>query len=190
MRNLLSPFSRPLRHLRRFGRSARGSITIEAILVLPLWIWAYIATEQFFDAYRENAQNVRAAYTLADAVSRRLDAVGPDYIDGLHEVFDYITRAETDTWIRVTSVYWDSEDGRYRCLWSYATEGHAAQTDDTIALQAARLPRMVRGETVVVVETNMAYTPFFNVGLGQLWYRNFVPTRPRFASKVEYDANS
>lgn len=172
-----------------FWQETRGSMTVEGAIVLPIWIWAYIASYQFFDAFRDQSESMRAAYTISDALSRQITAVGPDYIDGLDDVFEYMTRSDDTTWIRVTSVYWDATNSVYRQFWSYATDGHNAHTDETIKLQAARLPNMITGETVVLVESFMEYNPTFNVGLDTMWYDNFVATRPRFASKVEYNEN-
>ncbi|WP_126974670.1 TadE/TadG family type IV pilus assembly protein [Frigidibacter oleivorans] len=177
------------RGLRGFARDTRGSITVEAALVLPLWIWGYAMSYQFFDAFREQSQNVRAAYTVSDMISRELNAIGPDYIDDLHDVFDYLTRSNHPTWMRVTSVYYDSATRKYKRYWSYSTDSaYPAHTDATIENRKSSLPNLLAGETVVVVETGMQYEPIFNVGLDAGWYYNFIPTRPRFASKVEYDS--
>ncbi|AMY69987.1 TadE/TadG family type IV pilus assembly protein [Frigidibacter mobilis] len=184
----------PLRRLHiavsRFARDSRGSMTVEAALVLPLWIWAYTMSFQFFDAFREQSVNLRAAYTISDMVSREADAVGPAYIESLHDVFDYLTRTSHPTWVRVSSVYYDTTAKVYKRYWSYSTStAHPAHTDTTIQAEKGRLPNMVLGETVVLVETGMLYEPVFNVGLANMWYTNFIPTRPRFASKVEYSAS-
>lgn len=184
----------PLRRLRirlaRFARDNRGSITIEAMLVLPLWIWGYTMSYMFFDAFREQTVNMRAAYTISDMISREADAVGPNYIDDLHDMFDYLTRSNHPTWVRVSSVYYDTSAKVYKRHWSYSTSpDHPAHTDTTIKAEKDRLPNMVLGETVVLVETGMYYEPVLNVGLEDMWYTNFIPTRPRFASKVEYSSS-
>lgn len=184
----------PLRRLRirlaRFARDNRGSITIEAMLVLPLWIWGYTMSYMFFDAFREQTVNMRAAYTISDMISREADAVGPNYIDDLHDMFDYLTRSNHPTWIRVSSVYYDTSAKVYKRYWSYSTStDYPAHTDTTIKAEKDRLPNMVLGETVVLVETGMFYEPVLNVGLEDMWYTNFIPTRPRFAAKVEYSSS-
>lgn len=184
----------PLRRLRiiaaRFARDSRGSMTVEAALVLPLWIWGYTMSYQFFDAFREQAVNLRAAYTVSDMISREADAIGPDYVDDLHDMFDYLTRTSHPTWIRVSSVYYDTSAKVYKRHWSYSTSpSHVAHTDTTIKAEKDRLPNMVAGETVVLVETGMYYEPVLNVGVEDMWYTNFIPTRPRFAAKVEWNSD-
>lgn len=184
----------PLRRLRialtRFSRGTRGSITVEAALVLPLWIWGYTMSYQFFDAFREQAVNLRAAYTISDMISREADAIGPNYVGDLHDMFDYLTRANHPTWLRVTSVYYDTTAKTYKRYWSYSTSTeHPAHTDSTINAEKTRIPDMLTGETVVLVETGMYYEPVLNVGVADMWYTNFIPTRPRFASKVEWSSS-
>ena len=191
MTRRIAPTLRRLRiRLARFARDNRGSITIEAMLVLPLWIWGYTMSYMFFDAFREQTINLRAAYTISDMVSREADAVGPDYIDDLHDMFDYLTRSNHPTWIRVSSVYYDTTNKVYKRYWSYSTStDYPAHTDTTIKAEKDRLPNMLIGETVVLVETGMLYEPVLNVGLADMWYTNFIPTRPRFAAKVDYSAS-
>lgn len=178
--------------LRRFLKGERGSMTVEAAIVLPLWIWAYTMSFQFFDAFREQTQNTRAAYTIADMLSRELNSVGPSYIDNLHDVFDYLTRSSHPTWLRISSVYFDSATSSYKIYWSYSTDTTKApvRTSTTINEDADRLPDLETGQTVVVVETSMEYDAIFDFGLDGMDYTNFIATPPRFASKVSYSASS
>ncbi|WP_413870599.1 pilus assembly protein [Albidovulum sp.] len=170
-------------------RDSRGSMPVEGLIAATWLIWWYVASFQFFDAYRQKNINLKAAYTIADMVSRVQpdDAVDSGYIDGLNTLFDYLTFSRRATWIRVSSVIWDPADNRYEIAWSYATGPVGGQTDATIQNDAYRLPVMPAGDSVIVVETNMAYEPIFNIGLNAQWYRTFIATRPRFSSCVKYD---
>jgi Flp pilus assembly protein TadG len=209
---VFAPLAPLARRLRRFRRSERGSILTEACIVLPLWVWGYAMSYQFFDAFREQTQNIRAAYTVADMLSRELNAVGPTYIDQLHDAFDYMTGGGHATWMRVTSVYYDDTNKVYKQNWSYSTAAaaHPVLTDTSVNALSARLPNLSIGETVVLVETGMQYTPFLNFGIDDLWgglfietdpnprfqgltqswFENFIPTRPRFAAQVTYSSSS
>ena len=40
------------RKLRRFACNEKGTIIVDAILVLPMFIWAYAALFAYWDAYR------------------------------------------------------------------------------------------------------------------------------------------
>lgn len=174
---------------RSFAGESRGSMPVEGILASTLLIWWYIASFQFFDAFRQKNVNMKAAYTIADMVSRVQpdDSVDSNYIEGLNTLFDYLTFSRKETWVRVSSVIWDDIDNRYEIAWSYATGRVGGQTDTTIQNYASRIPNMPAGDTVILVETNMAYEPIFNIGLKAQWYTTFITTRPRFDSCVKYD---
>ncbi|OYX45252.1 MAG: hypothetical protein B7Z02_01380 [Rhodobacterales bacterium 32-67-9] len=167
----------------------RGSMPVEGLLASVWLIWWYIASFQFFDAYRQKNVNLKAAYTIADMISRvqQDEAIDADYIEGMNTLFDYLTFSRKPTWVRVSSVIWDDTDNRYEVAWSYATGTTPGQTDTTIQDDAYRIPVMPAADSVILVETNMAYEPIFNIGLKAQWYTTFIPTRPRFTSCVKYD---
>lgn len=172
--------------LRSFGDETDGSMVAEGVMASTFLIWWYIASFQFFDAYRQKNVNLKAAYTIADMISRQ-ETVDASYVDGLNTIFDYLTYSREATWIRVSSVYWDSGDEVYRVQWSRATGSNTAHTDATIQLKSNQIPVMPAGDTVIVVETNMSYQPIFRMGLDARWYETFIVTRPRVYSCVGWD---
>ena len=111
-------------HSFRIGEN--GSIPIEGVMAFTLLAWWYIASFQFFDAYRQKNINLKAAYTVSDLLSRETGPVATDpnsapvdqaYINGMNTVFDYLTNSNRATWVRVSSVYWDDDAQKYRdCL--------------------------------------------------------------------------
>ena len=176
-----------MRRMRIFARGTRGSMSVEAALILPALFWAYIATFAFFDAFRQQSLAMRASYTISDMISRETDTMSPGDIDGLNAVFDYLTHSNHPSWIRVTSVRWDSADQEFRVNWSHGTKDHDALTDVTLQDLKELIPAMAVGDSVVLVETYMIYEPPFRVGLDANWTTNAVVTRPRFASQVVFD---
>lgn len=172
-----------------FRAEERAAVPVEGVIASTFLIWWLVASFQFFDAYRQKNINLKAAYTIADMVSRIQpdDAVDEDYIEGLNTLFDYLTFSRKPTWVRVSSVIWDNTDNRYEIAWSYATGAAGGQTDATIQNSANRIPTMPAGDSVILVETNMAYEPIFNIGIKAKWYTTFITTRPRFTSCVKYD---
>ena len=173
-----------LQRVRVFRDGTRGSMPTEGVMAATFLIWWYIASFQFFDAYRQKNVNLKAAYTIADMVSRQ-ENIDEAYVNGLNTVFDYLTYSQRPTWVRVSSVYWDGTTNQYRKHWSYATgAGHLPHTDASLDAEKARLPVMPNGDTVVLVETHMAYEPIFNIGLNARWYDSFIVTRPRVYSCV------
>lgn len=172
---------------RRFGDETSGSIPVEGLLVSTLLIWWYVAAFTFFYAYQQKNANLKGAYTIADMLSRQTDAIDEDYITGLNTVFDYMTRSPRDTFIRVSSLYWDDVQDRYEVQWSHVTDpAYNHHTYSSIQPLAAKIPTMPEQDSVILVETFMYHQPIFNVGLGPAWYTTFITTRPRFASCVPW----
>jgi hypothetical protein len=170
-----------------FGSDTRGSMPTEGVMAFSFLVWWYIASFQFFDAYRQKNTNLKAAYTIADMVSRQTDYVDRNYIYGLNTVFDYLTFSNKPTWIRVTTINWDGNSNSFKVKWSCQTgTGHLPHTDATINARASQIPTMPVGDEVILVETFMAYEPIFSVGLNAMVYNTFITTRPRW-NQVPWD---
>ncbi len=174
--------------LRRFLVSdTGGAVSVEAVLVMPILLWVYVASFVVFDAFRTHNQNVKAAYTIGDMISRQTNPINNAYLEGLSDVFDYLTFSRNPSWLRVSQIRWQGSNNRYRVDWSYGTDGN---NDDRLrnsdmAGIAARLPPLVNGERIILVESFTTYRPLFNVGLSPtIEFVNFVPTSPRFAPMV------
>ncbi len=177
-----------LPRLRAFISDTKGSMSLEAIIMFPLLFWAYVATFAFYDAYQARSTNLKASYTVADMLSRETGSVDPDFIDGLHTVFDFIANSQDDSWIRVTEVACDAdcnlETRTLSHTWSYATDGGPIITEATVDDIADGIPLMPIGDRVLVVETFVNYQPTFNVGLPELDMDEFVVTRSRFTGQL------
>ncbi|MCA0271355.1 MAG: hypothetical protein LCH69_04720 [Proteobacteria bacterium] len=172
---------------RRFTASETGSMPVEGVIASSFLIWWYVASFQFFDAFRQKNINQKGAYTIADLVSRSTDPVDEDYIEGMNTLFDYITFSNEPTTIRVSSVFWDDDEARNKIAWSYGTGATPGLTTDELQDRANRIPVMATGDYVVVVETFMAYEPIFNIGLDAQWFKQFITTRPRFTGCVMWE---
>lgn len=181
--------------IRRFRNSTEASITVEALLLLPLLLWWYIAAFQFFDAFREKAVNIKAAFTLTDMISREQVSVNAAYINGLGKLFDYLTESDERTWIRVSSIEYRQADPatakpeEHRVLWSYGTQSKPVHTNETIMLQKSRIPIMAHLDTVIIVETYSSLRPIIDIGLNDLEFEQFVVMRPRFGLAIAWSAN-
>ena len=166
------------------GDRDEGSVSVETVLVMPILLWAYVSAFVFFDGFRTYNTNVKAAYTIGDMLSRETNPIDNAYLEGLSEVFDYLTFDRNPSWLRVTQVRWQASNSRYRVDWSYGTDGNNANRlrNSDMAGIAHRLPPLVNGERVLLVESFTDYTPFIDVGLSPtIEFTNFVPTSPRFA---------
>ncbi len=183
--------------LGRFARDESATITIESMLVLPFFLQFYVAAYVFFDMFRMATINEKAAYTIADVISRRNPGadVDQDYIDGLNTLFDYLIDGRGATWIRVTSVVFSGTNDRYEVEWSATTGGYPVLDTGIIQTHANYLPIMPDGDTVVLVETNTTFqlnaTPAFGGDflfgvLGQRELETYIFTRPRFAPRIGF----
>ncbi len=169
-----------------FLTDTSGSVPTEGVLASVFLIWWYIASFQFFDAFRQKNVNLKAAYTIADMISREGEIDG-NYVEGLNTLFDYLTFSRRPTWVRATSVIWDDDDNRFEVAWSYASGSTPGETTSGIQAKTSKIPVMPASDSVIVVETNMAYEPIFSIGLNAHWYTTFIATRPRFASCVRFN---
>ncbi|MCM2560772.1 hypothetical protein M8756_03085 [Lutimaribacter sp. EGI FJ00015] len=170
--------------LRGFRDDLRGVVAVESIIVLPLLFWALLAMYAFFDAYRQAGLNIKAAYTIGDLLSRETNYVTDDYLDTTHQLFDLMTRSQSNSKLRVTVVKWNESDQRYQRDWSKTRGGIPELTNTDVKNLAEKLPDMPDGERVIVVETWARYAPPFKVGIDEQDLYNFVFTRPRFAPQL------
>lgn len=197
-----------MRFLRNFWKDRDGSVPIEGLFGSLLLLGWYIVLFQFYDAFRARSIALRASYTVADMISRQIDAIGPTYMTGAKKVFDYIAAAQNSnyTWMRISLIrcFEDENDDatcdgvakKFLLDASYSTiSSIPVQTATTINQEASRIPMLAAGDSAVVLETSLTYWPIFVSGDrewrldGQTWTRqglraslrfsNFVVTRPR-----------
>lgn len=187
--------ARSLSRIRRFLRENRGSVSAETVLVLPLVLWAYLATFEYYDAFGTITRNMKATYTIADLISRQTDTVTPTYIDGLTDLYSYLNKNPPGVWTRITTVGWsatpDANGNQYYVQWSYATNNNPELDDTSLQDYIGRLPTIAQGDTLIVVETHMDYQPMFSiVGLQDQTFNQVVITRPRISAQVAWDPTS
>jgi len=170
--------------LRWFRRSEEGSISVEAMLVLPILVWAYMGTFVFFDAYRAQSTNIKAGYSIADTISRETGYITPAFMDSLYALQQFLVDTEEQVQMRVTVYNYRLSDDSYRVRWSQTRGGGAAMTDAVLTVLRPNLPVMPDGEVAILVETRVGYVPAFSVGLADFTFEDLVVTRPRFAGQV------
>ncbi|MGB8624088.1 MAG: hypothetical protein WCD16_14860 [Paracoccaceae bacterium] len=187
-------FDRIRQNLVRFAADESASLIAEAVIILPLLAWWWVASLVFFQAYDARNINMKAAYTISDMLSREDGGVDSSYIEGLGDVYAYLTAGQgVNSAIRVTLVRCDDncdKDDATRVLhkdWSYGTNGKDALDDSDLPNYLTQVPMMPQGDRVIMVETFIDYTPPFNVGLTVDNFRNFVVTRPRFVPVICFD---
>ena len=113
----------------RFTRSEQGSLSIEAVLAIPILTWAIVATFVFFDAFKTQNVSQKATYTIADMISREEAPVDADYMTAMYELYDYLSGDAGENALR-TSVVEMTEDeatgvNQLALVWS-----HGINTDE------------------------------------------------------------
>ena len=187
----MSPyFSLMRRPFSRFLRDEGASVVAEAVIVLPLLLWAYIALFVYWDAFRSMNTVQKAAYTLSDMISRdqNRNGITSAYIEGMKQVMNYLIDENQDPHLRVSSIYWSNTNNRFEVQWSRSPNNQ--MTPMTTALlqgYSNAIPTMAAGDTVILVETEVDYVPAFNVGMPNQVFRQFIVTRPRFRTCILMD---
>ncbi|KIC30232.1 TadE/TadG family type IV pilus assembly protein [Leisingera sp. ANG-M6] len=177
--------------LRSFRSRTDGNVSIEFALYAPLLLAVFAAIYTFFDAFRRDSVNLKAAYTISDLISRETTAINDNYLDSMYEMVKLLIREDTQLGLRVSVVHWDEDDAKYYVDWSEVRgTSDTSWTDGTINTVSGQLPDMPDQERVILVETFNEVEPFFDVGLPTLNLDNFVFTRPRFAPLVPFEGSA
>ncbi|WP_417243038.1 TadE/TadG family type IV pilus assembly protein [Celeribacter sp.] len=177
----------PAKAGRAFGRTTDGSASVEAILVTPLLLTALMLSYGFFSAFDAKMRATKAAYTLADYVTRQTTAVTPEFVAGMAEMSKFLNN-QGDISLRVSAVRWSTatnDEGAYELVWSSGTGALAAL--DSLSTIEARLPLLSEGSEVVVVESIRPWSAPFGMGLDDVQFTDIVTTQPRFSTQVMFD---
>lgn len=186
-------FKNPLRSLRqlRFLRREDGSVTIEAMIILPVMFWTFLSLFSIFESFRYHGINQKAAFTISDAISRETLPIDRQYLNGMLDTFEYLARSQGASTLRVSSIWYDADNDRFWSDWSQTAGGGGGNvtplTNADVQNWHDKLPVIPNLERVMVVETWSTFDPPFDTGLEQRDIRNFVFTRPRYAPRVCWD---
>ena len=175
----------------RFMQDTGASMTVEAVLILPLLFAWFAGSFVFFDGFKTRNMALKATYTVGDILSRRTNGVTTSYIDNLQDLYDSLAYTSGSSALRVTSLTWDGDE--HSVLWSASSKSTLSEQTNAKVRQASfanRVPLMAVGETVILVETFSDYNPVFDVGWSHRVFENFVITSPRFASCLSWDDGS
>lgn len=170
--------------LNRFLRDERGSLTIEAVLMIPILVWVLVATLVFFQAFHAQSLSVKVTYTIGDILSREDAPITPKYIDSMYRLQGSMTGSSEPRRLRITAVTYRGSDKTYRVVWSQVRGvGVTAHSDASLAqIAGASLPVMADGQVTILTETWLNHRPLFAGWWGLIGPQTFyeiMPTRPR-----------
>lgn len=193
-----------MRHLKHrlvcFLRDEDGLILVEGLITLPLLIWALVAMFIYWDVFRTINVTQKAAYSVADLLSRQRDTIPLAFANGLQNVLNFLTPGGQQVRLRITSLECTSPtgskvcntaSGSYKLLFSFSPGSPAngvlplteAQIQDW---KTSKIASLNNGESVFVIETTVdfkAQLPTvlagFLIGVEDQTFGEFIVTRPR-----------
>ncbi len=173
---------------KRFIGLRNGSPNLGVILILPLLLWTIGATAVFWDVFYARSLNNRAAYTIADTLSRETGDVNETYMDGIENVLSFLMKGQHETRIRVTAAAFDPVKGGFEVQWSYISDDNwVAHTTTSLASYNEDIAPPAEGNVAIIVETELAYLPFIEIGIKPTTMSEFIVTRPRFGSQLAWN---
>ena len=129
-----------------FAEDTSGNVTVEFVLAMPILFWTFMASYVFFDGYRQSANNLKAAYTISDLISRETATINDAYIDSMLELLTLMTRTPSEVDLRISVIRWDAADDRYYLDWSENRGFPAELTNANITDIEDKLPVMPNNE--------------------------------------------
>jgi hypothetical protein len=189
---------RRLKH--RFGsflRDEDGLVLAEGLFTLPMIIWAMVAMFIYYDVFRTINITQKAAYGVADLLSRQKVEMPLTFANGLQRVLTFLAPGGHPVRMRITSFEClaptgpgcTTSNGSYRLLFSFSPESKVTPLNQA-AIQnwrtSNKIPVLNNGESVFVVETEVEFTAQlqtaiagFMVGVDDAKYGQFIVTKPR-----------
>lgn len=191
MRNLKQRFA-------SFLREEDGLILAEALIMLPLLIWSLVAIFIYYDVFRTINVTQKAAYSIADLLSRQRDTIPTTFFEGLQNVTDFLTPGGHPVKLRVTSLECSSPTGTkvcnlttgtYKKLFSRSPGNKVtelSEADINAKWRGKKIATLNNGEAVFVVEMTVDFKAQLQTVLAGLLvnvndqtFGEFIVTRPR-----------
>ncbi len=180
------------RMLKTFARDERGSFSIEAILMFPMLVWAFMALYVFFEGLRESNINLKATYTVADLLSREDNEVDELYISNMNVIYQWLARSQSNVRMRMSVVHYDEATDSHNlyCTIGVGVDGMLQEwVEETVT---PHVPIMADASAAIVVETWVDYEPIMeipliSIGLEETEIYNIVVTSPRVADQFKCD---
>ncbi|HKL07075.1 MAG TPA: hypothetical protein VJ929_14805 [Roseovarius sp.] len=181
------------KRLSRFRDDTRGTVTVEAVIIVPILFWAVTATWEFFELYRFKSVREKASYVVVDMISREQNGITETYLDNTLSLYDDVVREAGNNQIRVSSVMFRDNDpnidtdDEYVILWSEVRGEGPLEPIKTSEIKdgADFIPKMADQGTLIMIQTLSLYHPNFKVGLAaNLPVDTHVFTSPRFVAQV------
>lgn len=174
---------------RRALSREEGSMSVEAMIIVPVLVWSMLGSWVFFDAFRAQFVNAKASYTIGDIMSRETGYITDEYIDSLYTVHRFLVSRNDAIRLRISVIHYDEDSDEYTVIWSENRGGGGTISDSDLANMIERIPEMADAGRAIIVQTSVNFTPIFGA-LGNLTFDDFVVTRPRFSAQVCFNTDN
>lgn len=181
---MLAAFARLRQRVGRFRRDEDGVIMTEFLILLPLLLWVLLGLFVYWDAYRNINRAQKATYAVADLVSRQGD-INRAFVGGMRNIVQMMMVDAAGVRLRISSVQWREQTQDYLVYFS-ESPGNAMTPLRNGSLGAIRdhVPVMADLDSVVIVESEIDYTPALNFGIPPATFRNIFVLKPRYFRRV------
>ena len=168
------------RRLHRLWRQEDGTLIFEFLIFAPLMFWTFVATLAYFDLYRTEAISEKATMTIADMIGRERNNITDQYLDGTQKLLAFLNRNNVSPGMRVSVLRFhdrgsvvnpDTGKDHYHVVWSKVrgTADKPAMTEAEAKTLTDRLPRLIDGDRLILVETWIHYSSAYNLGLSTIY---------------------
>jgi hypothetical protein len=186
--------------LATFRKDASGTVAVETAIIFPTLLFCLFVMMNIFDAYRAKSTTEKAVFAVSDMLSRETMAVNADYLDGIHAVLEEISTVRSEHKLTVSHVYWSPVSSDYVLAWSHSNSSGSGITASEFEAMKDKLPVLVDGESLIIVETTADYAPPILAGWNgkrpygeesalNMEIDTFVFTRPRFAPQLAWSSS-
>lgn len=180
--------------LRDFLKRDEGSLSVEAVIILPVILIVFMATYTYFDLFRAKSQSLKANYAISDLLSRD-DNILKTEMRGAGKLFRYLTQGSSDSWVAVTVIRCkkNCDKANRKLVVTQSRDQNWKRHLTTSKLRAHYkdlIPKMYKGEYLLMVETKVPYIPPFHGdwhGIYPVEMTDLVVTKPRGAPKICFE---
>lgn len=175
-----------VRFLKSLRRNDTGTASIELLLMVPMFVLIIGMTMTSYGYFKASSRDAKAAYAMADAISRETRNINPDFMTTLRKMQSFITDTENGVGFRISVVDYSPYKKDYRIRWSRKRQnGEIAIPAADLERLRPNLPNLANFETILVMETFLNHQPFRSVvGLEPVQFRHVAISRPRNGPQI------
>jgi hypothetical protein len=183
--------------IQAWKQNEEGSLSIETLFMVPLLVWALLATTVYFDAYRTKFLHTKATSAIADMLSRETYLISDEYLEGLFDIFKALVGDQTTPLLYVAVYERNDDNNSIDLVWSkyilyYGAMDYLASGNDLYFDYSDIVPIMADEERIIVVRSDTSYeVPYAATSIALLDDITFSITlviSPRFSSTLCYNA--